>query len=64
MKAAMFDSANRAPSGVVVDRKALPGDAAEPELGSEGLAQPRRRERANHVAAAADAEHQGSISVG
>jgi hypothetical protein len=51
-------------AGVGVDREALPGDPTEPKLSSVRLAEPGRCERADHVAAPADPEHQGSLGAG
>ena len=51
-------SSTRARAGVGIDRHPLPGDSPEHDLGAELLAEPGARERADDVAAAADAEHE------
>ena len=49
--------AQRTRAGVGIDRQPLPGHTPEHDLGAEPLAEPRARERADDVAAAADPEH-------
>ena len=61
--AAVADLVERPRARVGVDRQPLPGDAAEHERRAERLAEPRDRQRADDVAAAADPEDERALGA-